>query len=369
MTANDVPQPARPARFRPGTPPPATSSTSARALQDRFPTYYEYFGVRSFTYRGVRHRNHNRLLGSVEGVDGIKTGYIRASGFNLVTNVKRDGRHIIAVVMGGKTAASRDAQMRELIAEYLPAAKRGRRTDAAGGRRCRRRKRRTRSSCGGVEMRTPRARAGDRRVARLTRAHPATDTVTLRAGRGARPVMATRPMAATPADQIADRISRRATCAFAHADAEVVPDPIAPAIETRATRGRRARRCRHRRPTADRSRRRPQLGQRIAPAARISSPAAAPARRGDRGRRRRAGWHIQIGAVPTDGRRPGAARKRAGLHGSACSLRCIPLTQPVERNGTTLYRARFAGFSDKEQARATCAKLKSKSFACLAVPN
>ena len=84
--------------------------------------------MRSFTYRGTRYRNHNRLLGSVEGVDGIKTGYTRASGFNLVSNVRRDGRHIIAVVMGGKTAASRDAHMRDLIATYLPEARRGSRS-------------------------------------------------------------------------------------------------------------------------------------------------------------------------------------------------------------------------------------------------
>ena len=96
-----------------------------QALQDRFPEYYPYFATKSFTYRGARHRNHNHLLGSVAGVDGIKTGYTRASGFNLVTNVKRDGRHIIAVVMGGKTASSRDANMRELISKYLPKATKG----------------------------------------------------------------------------------------------------------------------------------------------------------------------------------------------------------------------------------------------------
>src|SRR5687768_12284144 len=98
------------------------------ALQDRFPTYYRYFGVKTFTYAGKRYRNHNRLLGSVAGVDGIKTGYTKASGFNLVSNVERDGRHIIAVVMGGKTGASRDAHMRQLIAEHLPRAKRGSRS-------------------------------------------------------------------------------------------------------------------------------------------------------------------------------------------------------------------------------------------------
>ena len=63
-------------------------------------------------------RNHNHLLGAVEGVDGIKTGYTRASGFNLITSVHRDGRHIIAVVLGGKSSSERDAHMRKLIAAY-----------------------------------------------------------------------------------------------------------------------------------------------------------------------------------------------------------------------------------------------------------
>ena len=60
-------------------------------------------------------RNHNRLLGRVEGVDGIKTGYTRASGFNLVTSVQRGNRHLVAVVLGGRSGGARDAKMRELI--------------------------------------------------------------------------------------------------------------------------------------------------------------------------------------------------------------------------------------------------------------
>ncbi len=83
-----------------------------RAIQERFPRYYKYFSTRSFTFRGQSIRNHNRLLGRVEGVDGIKTGYIRASGFNLVTSVQRGNRHVVAVVLGGASAGSRDARMR-----------------------------------------------------------------------------------------------------------------------------------------------------------------------------------------------------------------------------------------------------------------
>lgn len=94
------------------------------ALREHFPRQFDYFSYRSFNYRGQKIGNHNRLLGKVEGVDGIKTGYTNASGFNLVSTVGRDGRRIVAVVMGGQTARSRDAHMTKLIEEYLPSASR-----------------------------------------------------------------------------------------------------------------------------------------------------------------------------------------------------------------------------------------------------
>ena len=105
-------------------------STLGRAIQDRFPRYYRYFSTASFTFRGHSIANHNHLLGSVEGVDGIKTGYTRASGFNLVTSMRRGNRHLVGVVMGGHSAGSRDAIMRNLLAENLDKAA-SRRTVAA----------------------------------------------------------------------------------------------------------------------------------------------------------------------------------------------------------------------------------------------
>jgi len=96
-----------------------------RAIQERFPHYYKYFSVAEFVYHGHAIRNHNHLLGSVEGVDGIKTGFTRASGFNLVTSVRRGGRHLVAVVLGGRTSAQRDAHMRELISSNIKLASLG----------------------------------------------------------------------------------------------------------------------------------------------------------------------------------------------------------------------------------------------------
>ncbi len=95
------------------------------ALREHFPQYYRYFQTTNFKYAGRSYRNHNKLLGRVKGVDGIKTGYTRASGFNLVSSVQTGGRSIVAVVMGGRTGNSRNAQMQNLISKYLKRASRG----------------------------------------------------------------------------------------------------------------------------------------------------------------------------------------------------------------------------------------------------
>ena len=97
----------------------------AVALRARFPHHYHYFANREFAFGGRIVRGHNSLLGRVPGVDGLKTGYIRASGFNLATSAGRGGRRIVAVVMGGESASSRDAHMVSLVETYLPRASAG----------------------------------------------------------------------------------------------------------------------------------------------------------------------------------------------------------------------------------------------------
>jgi D-alanyl-D-alanine carboxypeptidase len=87
----------------------------ATALRRDFPQYAHYFEERSFRWDGRTYRSHNNLVGRVDGVDGLKTGYIRASGFNIAVTAGRDGRRIIAVVMGGPTAASRDTHAERLV--------------------------------------------------------------------------------------------------------------------------------------------------------------------------------------------------------------------------------------------------------------
>lgn len=94
-------------------------------LRKRFPQYFRVFSAVDFNFRGKVVRGHNDMMGRVRGVNGIKTGYIRASGFNIVTSVEADGRRLIVVIMGGKTARARNAEVEALILRFLPEAATG----------------------------------------------------------------------------------------------------------------------------------------------------------------------------------------------------------------------------------------------------
>jgi D-alanyl-D-alanine carboxypeptidase len=90
-------------------------STLALALYRTFPKEYAYFATENFTYHGETYANHNHLMEAFQGMDGIKTGFINASGFNLAASAVRDNRRLIGVIMGGRTAVSRDMDMAELL--------------------------------------------------------------------------------------------------------------------------------------------------------------------------------------------------------------------------------------------------------------
>ena len=90
-------------------------SILSRAVLRDFPQYYTFFSTREFTYLGRTTRNHNHLLGSMPGVDGIKTGFTNASGFNLAASAVRDDHRLIAVVLGGSSTAARDLHVEDLL--------------------------------------------------------------------------------------------------------------------------------------------------------------------------------------------------------------------------------------------------------------
>ena len=94
-------------------------ATLGIAIRKNHPNFFKLFKTKSFIYKGIKYTNHNNLLGSYSGTDGIKTGYTNASGFNLVASVERNGQRIIGVVFGGKKARSRDKHMVKLLNKYF----------------------------------------------------------------------------------------------------------------------------------------------------------------------------------------------------------------------------------------------------------
>jgi D-alanyl-D-alanine carboxypeptidase len=90
-------------------------ATLSLAIYKHYPRYYSFFRTKSFYFKGQSHQNHNHLLGKVPGLDGIKTGWIIASGWNLSASAMRDGQRVMAVVMGGKSRLWRDKRVADLI--------------------------------------------------------------------------------------------------------------------------------------------------------------------------------------------------------------------------------------------------------------
>ena len=94
-------------------------ATLATAMYNDFPQYYSLFSQRQYTYNGHTMRSHNHVLRKFKGADGMKTGYTRAAGFNIVTSAKRDGNRVIAVTMGHKTLKSRDTKVMSMMENGL----------------------------------------------------------------------------------------------------------------------------------------------------------------------------------------------------------------------------------------------------------
>jgi D-alanyl-D-alanine carboxypeptidase len=390
-------------------------ATLGRALQDRFPRYYRYFATTSFTFRGRTIRGHNHLLGSVDGVDGIKTGYIRASGFNLVTNLKRGNRHLVGVVLGGRSSGSRDATMRNLLAENLDKAA-TRRTVAAitesnpaeanamvAEDQARSRPKDTVQVDGAVQT----ASAAPEPVAlpperptHLARSLIAASTAALPPKR-AKPepapltsgVIATQPIDAIPGSTEPMKPVRVKTVqvkagsvrlASAAPTASVPPvDGAAAAVRDMAPETSGSVMARANMPTqpANFGTGRGILG--VLPASSLpsstsqamanadSAPSAQPRAVQHNGAVKpvasHSGWIIQVGALETESEareRLDAARGRArGMLGKA-----DPFTEFVAKGSKKLYRARFAGL-DRDEAEAVCRTLKRSDMSCITIKN
>ena len=363
------------------------------ALQRDFPQYYGVFQTRKFSYRGRSYGNYNRLLGSVPGVDGIKTGFIRASGFNLLTSIRRDGRHLVAVVFGGRTGASRNRHMRDLIARTLPKARRGKPMVFAAWR-------------GDGPPPVPRNKPDLRPVfaarllARSARADPIGEKV-MAFARQARSTAT--PVGNTNARQAIEAVIAGAgtqsapgntteftATAFAASDKSASERSIQSVMGTSAVRASApGGAVPHRGSTAGSSRRHDEAeaGDRVAAAFELATYrggapggdalAAAIERAGAAGQLGhqrsehaaaemrapgKAPWQIQIAAVPS---------KRAAQAALADAARTIPalrkhdrLTVPVTTEDGLIYRARFGGFSTRDAALAACKRFANHGTAC-----
>jgi len=329
--------------------------TLGRAIQDRFPRYYGYFGTRSFTFAGRTMPNHNKLLGRVEGVDGIKTGYTNASGFNLLTSVKSQGRSIVAVVMGGRTGPSRDAHMRELIALNLPKAQPGSRTAPLVAENDRGSLRTTRPA---VMASVPTPLAAPtlpvrERVAEADIPLPAPAPV----ASGVTPKAAPRVVPVDEQPIVAASLPVAAEPAPASAE---VGQPMRwvvgnqPSVTGSVARAAAASQDEASRPI------------RVASATRDLDVAPRPAPAAERAPAR-SGWMIQIGAT-TEAERAQQLLSDAQAKGGKMLKRAEPFTETFTKGETTYYRARFAGLTERT-ADAACKALKRSSVSCFAIKN
>lgn len=306
-------------------------ATLGRAIQDRFPKYYRYFSTLRFNFRGRVIGNHNRLVGRVAGVDGIKTGYIRASGFNLVTSMRRDGRHVVGVVLGGASSRARDARMRSLLEGHIREASVRRTTPKL------------------IEV----ADAAGRGAARVEQA----EAPRARAEPAGKPLML---QAATPTPGSADPIKPIVVRTMAVKRAGSVTSAVGSAA------GRAIVAAVEQAPAAAPGTLGTLTGRQMASASDITA-SAAPEPRSSQRTLARGEWLIQIGAFP------GETQAQERLKTAQSMARTMlgnaePFTERVTKGDTTLFRARFAGF-DRDRAEATCKYLKRNEIACLALKN
>lgn len=325
--------------------------TLGRAIQDRFPTYYRYFSTPTFSYAGATHRNHNRLLGRVEGMDGIKTGYTRMSGFNLLTSVKTEGRHVVGVVLGGRSAASRDRQMADLLDQSLERAYAGNRTAPAVGEGT------------AVADRDPPKEAVRTRVASLDDEVP-TAAVTPKAAAAPAPapktidVAAARPVVASAVGTSTSTPTSTGSLRWAVGAQPVTetgkPDAKAAKAEPAKPEPTKVARLETGKPEAKAD---PKAEKKAEAAKSDAHKTVVP-------KSALSGWVIQLGATDDEAKAKEILSKARSQ--SRALAKADPFTEKVSKGGSTLYRARFSGF-DEDDAQTACKSLKRSGFACFAV--
>ena len=347
----------------------------ARSLEERFPRYFKYFSTHEFDYAGEVIGNHNHLLGRIDGVDGIKTGYTRASGFNLLTSVHRDGRSLIGVVLGGRTSGVRDRIMASMIEDHIAQASPARTATMV-------------------------AEASPAEPAERVAAEPPAARPILVAAR-VPPVRSFEPQLAEGDDAEDESAKPRvaAVAPAAHPHVEQSPTSPAAAPEQRAPAGRgltKRAEVASREAAASAAPAPPhdettpaQLGWVKGPeSARRNVAASSPSQKSKSRQKVRTptettvaeptpawgetqddagahkSWMIQIGATDDEAKANALLNKARARNRQALAA-ATPVAQKVQKGEDTFYRARFAGL-DSASAETACRSLKRSGFACFA---
>ncbi|KQT60300.1 MULTISPECIES: D-alanyl-D-alanine carboxypeptidase [unclassified Aureimonas] len=322
-------------------------ATLGMALREHFPKQFGYFKTKAFNFRGRTIGSHNRLVGRIKGVDGIKTGYINASGFNLVTSFAMDGKKLVGVVFGGRTGASRDNEMAKLINQAIPqASTRGGGpliADVSGGRQ-------PRVHVEAVEVAAASAKPARVPVPVFSNRASVNDRIAAAYGSDAGGAIAR--ITGSPDHPLVGREALRAALVTPRPDRQQLEVPVANALASTRSSTR----------------------QRLVPPGSI--PGGTDGDPGTTGSisddqisaSAGSGWVVQIAATPNKAQALSMLSEAKAKVGPA--LRGAEgVTQSVASGSQTLYRARFSGFSSKEAANKACVALKKNAYSCYAVAN
>lgn len=295
-------------------------ATLGIALREHFPQYYGYFSQRSFLYGRQRINGHNRLLGRIKGVDGIKTGYTRASGFNLVSSVSDGNRRLVAVVMGGTSGGSRDNQMASLINTYMPRA----------------------STRGGGDL-----------VAKADGNNPIKALAKVLLPKHDAPTPDDKPVAVASADDTS--VAEDAT--VAQGDDEESAEAEAPKLVVPAKKVKTVIVAAPKVATAQ-----------VVAAYAEPAPAAEPTQAVDPVNTASvpSGWAIQVASSPKQSEAQ-AFLDKTSKQAPKVLADAAGFTVAFDKDGVTYYRARFGGFGSKDAAWKACTALKKKKIECYAV--
>lgn len=329
-------------------------STLALSLISDFPQYYHYFSTPKFTFKGRQHQNHNGMLGTYRGTDGIKTGYVRASGFNLVASVERGDRRLVGVVFGGRSPRSRDGHLRQLLDQAFAAPP----SQVAALIR----------KPGTKPTRSAPAPVQTAALAPMEPPAPAPTRAPVPVMSATLPPPPPPPPSNTEVAVIEEGSARSAPVAVPHpAKFTRTAQAATPFLRKRSA-DEVGRAGDTRDPLAMTNQRRRATQQRNLAANTSNRSLGAEPRQstGEVTNRQHDLWAIQVGAF----RRFAAARDQV-LRAARAQPRLLDGTEvvitAVENQGKTLYRARLSGLTETD-ARRVCKSLKRKDIGCLTVP-